>query len=160
MIRLLPLLWRNRCHWAVFLVLIPLALLPETVRPLPAGPLPDGIAVQAGPWSARLWPLDDTPPQTAEGPYPEKEFFLHWCDGCAPAIRQARLLVAPTPPADSTLRAEGAILHGGVTTPSAHLPFPPQPPGTTPRLWLWVEGWDGQTYLTSLPLTATGQPAN
>lgn len=150
-------LWRNRCHWSLAVLALPAVLLPDAVKPLPVFPQPEGSAVQAGPWIARLWPLDGSPPHPAEGPFAEKEFVLHWCDGCARTIRQARLLVAPAPPDVATVRTDGTMLHGAENTPAAAVPFPPLPPETPARLWLWVEGWDGHSHLTSLPLTASGQ---
>lgn len=146
-------LWRNRCHWSLAVLALPAILLPDAVKPLPAFPQPEGSAVQVGPWTARLWPLDGSPPHPAEGPFAEKEFVLHWCDGCAGAIRQARLLVARSAPAESAIREHGTLLHGPEPQPSASVPVPPE---TGARLWLWVEGWDGQSHLTSLPLPPSG----
>lgn len=62
-------------------------------------------------------------------------------------------MIASDPPEDLHIRDSGAILHGSAHSPSAHVPAPKQSADKTLRVWLWVEGWDGQSHQASLALT-------
>lgn len=147
-------MWRRwRFHLSALLVLAPTIAAPAVLRaPLTMEAARVHASRAVGPWMVTLTEAEAAPPYQLHSGRRLKDYGIRLCDGCREQIRGAFIAVGEhAPPLDTP----GFPLHGSRYHLEAHVEFPATLNGRE-RLWLTLDGWNGEAFQISWPVDAVG----